>query len=117
MEVKEIALKNDHKVFEYNIEENFRSCGEKAFLDWIDYIFYNRETKIENGVQEQYQYNNNFQKYQLYGYKTPEEFSANYLKYRKNKNQITRITSLLSKGVLYWPCRQRRISSCYIYNR
>ena len=96
-EVKRIAISNGHKVHEYNIEENFRALGERTLLDWIDYVFYNRSTISGEFEYKQVKYNNNYQKYKLYGYGSPKKFTDSYFNTRQlHKN--TRIVSLWHEG-------------------
>ena len=97
-EVKKIAIENGHKVYEYNIEENFRALGERALLDWIDFVFYKRKTQNGGLQYEQFQYNNNSQNYKLYSYDSPNSFSDTYMQYTKDKTSKTRMVSLWSKG-------------------
>ena len=102
-EIKQIAIDNGHRVLEYNIEENFRAMGERSLLDWIDYIFYNRETTNGQFNYQQYKYNNNYQNYKLYSYDDPNKFSNTYMNYRSNKSNTTRIVSLWSVGYYIGP--------------
>ena len=101
-EIKEIAEKHGHKVYEYKIEENFRAKGERTLLDWIDHVFYKRPTENGEFKYEQIKYINSVQEYKLFAYKTAKEFTNSYFKYCKT-NKKTRISSLWHKGYYLGP--------------
>ena len=101
-EVKEIAEKNDHKVYEYNVEENFRNNGERQLLDWIDTTFYKRKIIFGDIQYKQEIYVNKNQNYKLYSYKKAKDFTNSYFKARK-ENDSTRIVSLWSENFYIGP--------------
>ena len=101
-EVKEIAQKNDHKVYEYNVEENFRNNGERQLLDWIDTNFYNRKITFGDVEYQQENYVNKNQNYKLYSYKNAKDFTDSYFKVRK-ENTSTRIVSFWSQSFYIGP--------------
>ena len=101
-EVKEIAQKNDHKVYEYNVEENFRNNGERQLLDWIDTNFYNRKITFGDIEYQQENYVNKSQNYKLYSYKNAKDFTNSYFKVKK-ENTSTRIVSFWSQSFYIGP--------------
>lgn len=101
-EIKEIAKKNNHKVYEYKVEENFRNCGERQLIDWIDTIFYNRKITFGTNHYKQEKYVNKNQNYKLYSYKNAKDFTNSYFKTRK-ENSSTRIVSLWSENFYIGP--------------
>ena len=101
--IKEIAQKNDHKVYEYNIEENFRNQGERQLLDWIDTTFYNKEISFDGVNYKQEKYINENQNYKLYSYKNAKDFTNSYFKIRNHNPYSTRIASLWSKNFYIGP--------------
>ena len=101
-EVKEIAQKNNHKVYEYNVEENFRNNGERQLLDWIDTNFYNRKITFGDVEYQQENYVNKNQNYKLYSYKNAKDFTNSYFKVRK-ENISTRIVSFWSQSFYIGP--------------
>ena len=101
-EVKQIAKKNNHNVYEYKVEENFRNNGERQLLDWIDTIFYNRKITFGTNHYKQEKYINKNQNYKLYSYKNAKNFTNSYFKTRK-ENDSTRIVSLWSKSFYIGP--------------
>lgn len=92
-QVRKIAEQNGHVVHEYKIEENFRSAGERALLDWIDYVFYGRKSINGDYEYSQEKYVNKSWNYKLHGYKNADDFVASYYSLR-NSNDSTRLTSL-----------------------
>lgn len=92
-EVKKLAEAEGFSVFNYMIEESFRNSGERALIDWIDFIFYKKETINGDFVYTQEKYVNKNQNYKLYSYANDHLFVKSYYEYRR-KHKSTRMTSL-----------------------
>lgn len=91
-EVKRIAEEQGFNTYDYNIEETFRNGGERALIDWIDYVFYHRETTNGDFAYEQTKYVNKNQNYKLFAYKDDKSFVETYFDY--HSKSVSRITSL-----------------------
>ena len=96
-DISQIAKKNNFRIREYNIDENFRNLGERTLLDWIDNVFYKRVTQNGEFQYEQHYYVNKFQNYKVFSYQDANQFVDSYFKNIKN-NFSTRITSLWHEG-------------------
>lgn len=92
-EVKQIAESQGFITYDYNIEETFRNGGERALMDWIDFVFYKRETVNGDFVYTQEKYVNKSQNFKLYGYLNDDDFVSAYYK-TKRESISTRMASL-----------------------
>lgn len=98
--VIEIAEKNGHEVFEYQIEESFRNGGERMLLDWISSNLYGRTIRSGDNEYKHEVYINENSNFKLHGYKDDDSFVKSYYKTFKN-NKNTRLTSLWHQSWYY----------------
>lgn len=101
-EVEKIAKEEGFSTHSYNIEEAFRNSGERSLIDWIDHVFYNRETVNGDFVYSHEKYVNRNQAYKVYSYLDDKSFVDSYYENRKNGSS-TRMTSLWHKQFYIGP--------------